>query len=382
MHSVCRAHQGVEWTREEPKGLDANLRHLVNVSARPNPESFAPDTLRLAYGAWSAPKLVSEIAGDSLILRQKALREALKQMAAPKELAALLAAGLVPALNGAADDADDAVRASVTASLAQVARQRGGSEELLAHGSISVISRLVVDVLPAARGHALVAILELAKSSVGAKALVDAGAVALLFSRCKEEVAPLQATALMALQQCMSVQPGLVQAIADGALEVIVARLSTAEEPLAREKAALCLAAYTVNLHEKKAAEQAGALPPLFELLRDASTAVNTAGAAALMSLTIDNEVKAAAVKAGAVPHLTSLLDGAAIATMHGGESESRTAALTVNTLKCISNLAEHPSGRKLLMPVLDQVEGLCSSDDVHVAKAAKIAAAIVAWKP
>ena len=56
MHSVCRAHQGVEWTREEPKGLDANLRHLVNVSARPNPESFAPDTLRLAYGAWSAPK--------------------------------------------------------------------------------------------------------------------------------------------------------------------------------------------------------------------------------------------------------------------------------------------------------------------------------------
>ena len=100
--------------------MEVNLRHLVNVSVRSNPEPFPEDKLRLAFGSWGAPKLVREIGGSSLVIKQKALVEVLKQIAAPKVLGTLLVAGLVPALNTAATDSDDVVRASATASLAQV----------------------------------------------------------------------------------------------------------------------------------------------------------------------------------------------------------------------------------------------------------------------
>eukprot|EP00965_Chrysotila_dentata_P074740 2469572-Pleurochrysis_carterae.AAC.2 len=115
MHAVCRKRQGIEWSPAEPQGIDQNMQHLVDVAVRPNPAPAPEDALTLAYGAGSAPKLVSQISGMSLILRKKSLAETLKMVRVPKELAELLHAGLVPALHVAASDDEGEVREATDA---------------------------------------------------------------------------------------------------------------------------------------------------------------------------------------------------------------------------------------------------------------------------
>lgn len=236
MHSVCRKVQGLPWQKEEPKGMQANLNHLVAVGARPNPKPTDPNALTLAYGAGCAPRLVQEISNTgSLVLRQKALKEVLKQMSKPKNLAELLAAGLVPALNAAASDADQDLRVSATLALSVAAQQLGGREQMLEHSSIAVLKEQTTEECQEVRMHCLLAMLHVSKDSDGANALIKAGAVKLLVERCAQETEQLQSLALMTLQQAMTQPDGLNLAIEVKALETISPLLSH-EDLLIREK--------------------------------------------------------------------------------------------------------------------------------------------------
>ena len=94
---------------------------------------------------------------------------------------------------------------------------------------------------------------------------------------------------------------GLAEAIEAGAIASMIALLA-ASSPAAREQAAYCLAALTVELREKAAARKAEATEALVALLhaegarlqqRETDGAVITAALAALMSLTAENEGKA-----------------------------------------------------------------------------------------
>merc|ERR1711933_148337 len=121
----------------------------------------------------------------------------------------------------------------------------------------------------------------------------------------------------MALQQSMSQIRGLQQAIEGGALDKIAEVLESGDV-CAREKAALCLAAYTVNLAEKSAAALHGVLGPVLRLLQDESLAVRTAAASALMSITVHNDCKTGAVQLSAVKEMAPLLDESVLHELQG----------------------------------------------------------------
>ena len=89
-------------------------------------------------------------------------------------------------------------------------------------------------------------------------------------------------------------------------------------------QAALCLAAYTINLREKKAAVQAGTLKPILALLADESLPVRVAATSVLMSVTVANECKSSAMEANAVRALVPLLDGAMLYELQAREVRSR----------------------------------------------------------
>jgi len=381
MHAVCRKYQGLPWTKEEPHGMIANLQHLVDVSVCANPEDPPPDTLMLAYDARAAPKLVKEINADSLPLRQKALKAALRLAAAPKELSSLLTAGFVPALHTAAAEVDVVVRESAALALAVTARQYNGREQMLVHDSIGVLSTLVCDAEKNVRQYGLLAILELSKSPVGAQRVVDAGKMKLLIRRCAEEVVELQGLALMVLQQAMSRADGLTQAVTSNALDTIAPLLDSVD-PFCREKAGLCLAAYTVSLSEKVAAgESMSVLASLLRLLSDKALAVRVAATNALMSITIANECKSVAVSLKAVAEISPLLEECVLGELQGG-TDAPTRALTLNVLQTMGQLAEHPVGRKQLQGSLTQLETLTQSTAPQVAKHAANTVALIKWMP
>ena len=139
MHQVWRKTQGLPWEPSVSGGLAANVEHLVSVEAKPNPQPIPADALGLAFGALSHPKLVKQITDPSLVLRQKALAHVCEEIRSTKELQSFLVAGLVPAANTAAGDADQAVRTSASRVLARAARDHAGQEQMLEHASVAVL---------------------------------------------------------------------------------------------------------------------------------------------------------------------------------------------------------------------------------------------------
>lgn len=66
----------------------------------------------------------------------------------------------------------------------------------------------------------------------------------------------------------------------------------------------------------------------------------------------------------------------------HQDEDDSQFASQTVNLLQCLTNLAEHPHGRKQLQASLRQLKMLADSRDAQIRKHADIAVRIITWKP
>ena len=381
MHAVCRKVQGIPYEPPKPQGMKANLKVLVDVSVRSNPEPMPADTLAPGFGSWAHPKLVGEMTGSSLVLRQKSLRYANGKMMAPVEIASFLEAGIVPALNIAAPDEDEEVRTLTSSALARLAREPNGREQMLKHSSIKVLQKLVKDSVQEVRANCLTAILELGRDPSGCAALIDAGCVKLLVDAAPAEAPELQAPSLAALRICMMQSAGLAEAIATGAILTMIGMLA-AESPSTREYAALCLAALTVELGEKTVARKGDAIGKLVELLEtEAEAKAVTAQLAALMSLTVENEGKHEAVEKKAYKVLLPLLQQSALLELQGGMTPA-TCTLTVNVAKCIANIAEAPKGRKKLQPALEQLRPLAESSEMLVRKHAAAAVERVTWKP
>ena len=384
---MIRQRQGIAWTKEEPKGIQANLEHLVSVQVKPNVQPVAEDALQLAYGAAKAPKLVSEICSPLLKLRQKALIQVIKTMATPKELEMLLAAGLVHALNTAAKDDDDIVRTSANLALAQAARYPGGQKAMLANGSIEVLIESdgagIYSENEGVRAHALRAVLELAKNPDGCRALIQAYAVKVLIARISNEVPPLQGLALMALQQLMVQRDGVAHAISEGAMAVIIPILSS-QEQLAREKAALALGALTTEFPEKREAGPS-ALQPLVTMLADEALSARHAASSALMSLTVENSVKELAIGAQVPEALDVALDECVRnETLPEGDRDKLISALTVNLVQTIDQVAEHPKARRYFKSkgTLRKLQQFETSSNIHVRKHTSKAIAQITWMP
>lgn len=393
MHAVIRKRQGLPWTPEEPKGLASNLSHLVGVQVQAGP--FATDALGLGYTPYT--KLVKQVVDDDGELRRLALKHVCEQLRYARETAGFLPAGLVPALNRSAENAGDTeTRTLATAALARLTLEGNGREHMLKDGAsfaVPVLLRLVVDADSRVRRNALAGVLRLGKDVAGAAALIAGGVVKLLVARCTEEGAELLAEVLAALEACMmQSDAGLKEAIGLKAIPVISKLISLNPSMEACEHACFCLATLTVNGDEKKAAMSEGCVAYLISFISrmihtsdDAAGMVGkvaTAAAAALMSLTIDNECKAEAVRAGAVKALAPLLQNAIDAELSSGLNHGNS-TLTQNVSKCMSNLAEHPLGRKQLRDqALMDLIALSETSEELLQKNVELAIAKIKWNP
>lgn len=382
MHSVMRKVQGLPYEPPRPQGMKANLASLVDVSVRPNPEPLPEDTLAVAFDARAYPKLVLEMTGLSLVLRQKSLRYAIEKMTAPKEVASFLEAGIVEALNIAGRDENDEVRALATRAFARVAREPNGRKLLLERNSVSVLKKMVQDTVEDVRANCLEAMLELGRDIKGADSLIEHGCVELLVKRAPQEAAVLQGPTLAAVRIMMMRPSGLTNGIETEGIGTMASMLA-APEASAREHAAWCLAALTVELREKAAARKGEAIGAVVSLLRvERDVATQTAALAALMSLTAENEAKTEAVRTHKVVEvLLPMLERSALLELQGNMNPA-TCTQTVNLAKCIANLAEEPKGRKQLQPALAQLEPLTESAEPLVRKHAASAVERVTWKP
>ena len=283
------------------------------------------------------------------------------------------------------------MRELTTRALRRLAREPNGRVSLLEHDSVSLLLKLghaETEEVEAVRGNCLAAMLELGRDAHGRAALIGAGCVAQLVGTSASEVEALQGPSLAALRGCMMQKEGLEEAIAAGAISAMISLLAAAA-PAVREHAALCLAALTVELQEKQAARTEGSIGKLVGLLKSEAAGeaegetdrVLTAVLAALTSLTADSDGKTEAVELKAFDMLMPLLERAVMLEMQGDMTYA-TCTQTVHLTKCITNVAEHPKGRKKLQPALQHLRPLTQSAEPLVAKHAESAVAVVTWKP
>ena len=292
MHQVWRKTQGLPWEPSVSGGLAANVEHLVSVEAKPNPQPIPADALGLAFGALSHPKLVKQITDPSLVLRQKALAHVCEEIRSTKELQSFLVAGLVPAANTAAGDADQAATSAPFA--ARAARDHAGQEQMLEHAPVAVL-KLLADGVGEVRANVLAAIREL-----GARAPAPPP------RRRRQRDAPSVAASTRR-RSCRGGARGAAPVHVDrggprrhlGRRDREALPVLDAVAPAAREQSEP-LAVLTVRPTEKQAALKAG-VAKVVALLRDPNAPVRTAAAGGLMSMAADVEFKKAAVDAAAV---------------------------------------------------------------------------------
>jgi hypothetical protein len=191
---------------------------------------------------------------------------------------------------------------------------------------------------------------------------------------------------------------GLEQAIKGGAIETVCGLVDgkyQLEQPIPAvcEHGFALLRTLTLGPEQKMLAVSQGVLRVLVSMLTPAATygtdtdpevlhRVATEAAGALMSITAHTESKEEAVKLGAIAPLSDIVHAS-----HDAEAKqlmtNASSTLTTNALKCISNLAECPLGRKQLRTkALPDLKPLTIASEPLVSKHAELATYRVQWKP
>ena len=401
MHSVIRKRQGLPYTPPESKGFLANSQLFTTQQVRKEP--FPPDELGLAFGTFQYPKLVNQATSSDDELRRKALAHILEMLRGAREVSSLVPVGIVAALTKSAEVQHCVEsRTLATAALLPLAKDLSGRAAILAQGSATVgaLLRLVCDPEPAVRANVLAVCLQLSRFHDGAQALIAGGCVALFVRRCSEEkLADQLAAVLAALTMVTDTEAaGLEQAIKGGAIETVCGLIDgkyQLEQPIPAvcEHGFALLRTLTLGPEQKMLAVSQGVLRILVSMLTPAATygtdtdpevlhRVATEAAGALMSITAHTESKEEAVKLGAIAPLSDIVQAS-----HDAEAKQLTSnassTLTTNALKCISNLAECPLGRKQLRTkALPDLKPLTIASEPLVSKHAELATYRVQWKP
>jgi len=400
-HQVWRKRQGIPWEAEQPKGFVSNAQHISSVGAIANFPKADPEDLTEAFGWRGTPKLVRAIEGSASgpekgVVRRKAIDSCLTMKGAAN-IAALLTAGVIPALNkvcSPSEEPDSGSRAAALAALERLAREFKAREEMLAHGTLMTLNGAAVDGVLEVRLGSLKVVVELARHRECMHPLVEAGFVKLLNQRCIS--APdggtpspvLQAVAVSALSHVVQAPEGLDEAINVGAVKTTVGMLDSAERDVVTQSA-FCVAALTHGQDEKAVALENGVMRKAVNMLNTPDAPeLYSAAAAVLMSMCNgtrnpdgSNACKSEAVKEGVVqalvPHLAP-----GIALEKAGLMDPATSALTVYITKAMSSIADAPKGRKYMKKAaLADLKLLAQSSEPLVQKNALIAIERIEWE-
>mmetsp|Transcript_35054 Transcript_35054/g.78025 ORF Transcript_35054/g.78025 Transcript_35054/m.78025 type:complete len:377 (-) Transcript_35054:404-1534(-) len=323
--------------------IQANLRHIAQHEAKPNPKPLPYTTITRGFEAVAYPKIVRELKDNDLIVKQKSLLAARELLGVPTSYMQCIAAGITPAVVALLQDDDPIVRERAAGTMEYLATKEVGARDIKQHGGVPLMVSLLKDSALPVRDAAYKALIEAARFNPIREALVEEKtALPLLMKLALEEEHGRSLRGLILLNACVQVRhnkDALTQLVDHAkAIPALTALISEDKSPEIQEHAAKLLGLCASTFQDAKIeAVQVGAVPKLLALLDQPSILLASTATTALMMITVVNDAKYAVVNTkGGIEALVKWLDPA-------------NEQLCINAMECISNVAEAPEARPLL---------------------------------
>jgi hypothetical protein len=290
---------------------------------------------------------VRELKDSNLIVKQKALIAARELLGSSTSYVQCIAHGITPAVIALLQDADALVRERAAGTMEYLSVKELGARDVVQHGGIQQLVVQLQDQGTTVRDAAYSALIEAARFDVVRIALVKLRkALPLLMKLVLEEELSRALRGLTLLNACVQVRNNelaLKQLVDDAACVPSLSQLiSNGKNEAIQEQAAQLLGLVASTFTDAKLeAVQTGCVPKLIALLdQQTNVLLATAATTALMMITIVNDGKYAVV------NCDQGLERLAGPWMDPMTSEH----VCVNITQCITNVAEAPEARPVLV--------------------------------
>ncbi|KFP71411.1 Rhabdoid tumor deletion region protein 1, partial [Acanthisitta chloris] len=200
----------------------------------------------------------------------------------------------------------------------------------------------------------------------GAGGILQAGLIPLLVLKLKTELDDIQELILDTLSNCLHIE--VSEALAAGAVTVLKEKLTHSSAAI-KSKAVLVMLEISTHPEAKTVVCEANVIPVLVSLLEDTDPEVQARAAGALMFAAVIPQGRSSAMGAEAIPPLLKLV-------------AEETSKARLNAIKTLTLLAELPEGRETLLDHTNTFEQCLDDPCEAVQRAAKIAIAVIQWKP
>jgi len=350
-----------------------------------------------AYGLRKCPKLVGQIAGSILEVRQNALAVLCEEFKNPYSVTGCADEGVIKVLSQMVNDPDFTTRVRTTKALALAATDAKGLSAILFDEAIPQILNGINDPADMVRGNVYDCLSHVSSTAEGAHACVENGVTRAFVAALMNEDDSLKAVMLKTIYNMVGCEQGLVEAITSNAVQHCISLLSKSVEysksinaavngksielnyspyePAILSEAARALGFMCFDGRAKLVALDNGAVEQLIGLLKyktDASSDVRSSVSISLMAISITDEGKKQIYNHQGVDNIIAML-----------YDDSKIVLL--NTLKIISNIAIYPKTRELLLEdstCCIKLKKLTKVDDRVIPRHAQIALDAVNWKP
>jgi hypothetical protein len=340
-----------------------------------------------AYGLLKCPKLVQQVAGDDLEVRNNALAVLSEEFLNPYEIEGCARAGIIPILASMVVDSDFNTRLLSSKALAIAALDANGISAIV--GDDIIVADILLgmrDPSEVVRGNIYDCIRNVTKTAKGVDVCCAAGVCTAFVQALTQEPDHLKSAVLCSISNIVSAkEDGLVDALAANVVSICIQHLHCPIDDV-RWEAAKVFGFVCYDEDAKTEALDNRVVEILLELFIEDITEdgprhnqpifVLAAATMALMAVTSTDEGKRRVFtcmeNGNAVMHIAALL-----------YLENR--SIRLNTMKVISNIAVFPPLRRRLLDeasVLLNLKRLRDSGDVLLEKHAKIAIAAVNWEP
>eukprot|EP01041_Mallomonas_annulata_P003015 gene3015-5909_t len=337
---------------------------------KPNPAPIPYDKIVEAYGLRKCPKLVEQVADDSIEVRINALCVLCDEFNNPYSIQGCAQAGVIKILASMVSDPDYTTRDKASLALAIAARDSNGLMAILEDEAIPEILQGINDPAPLVRAQVYECLYQATRTLDGVSACVKAGVAKELVKALMDEDDRLKPIMLRTIHNACKVELGLKDALTFDVVRICIQLLEPSQLNDVVVDAARTLGFICFADDAKDTAIAEGAVPALVELLKSRLTTIRSAATLALMAVTSTDEGKRQVLPCGGVPLLIELL-------------RDQDKIVRCNTLKVISNVAVFPGIRSILVQEIDcmaMLKEMADSSDVFLSKHAKVSLAAVMW--
>ncbi len=344
--------------------------HTVQANAIASPNTKIVE----AYGNRKCAKLVEQVFALDIDVRVNALGVVCDEFSNPFSIQGCMQCGLARILAKMVSDPDFLTRERASRALAMAAQDANGISSILEQPPILVeILNGIKDPSDAVRGNVYDCLYSISQTQAGKEASVIAGIVFNFVDALSRDENSLKIKILRSLYNIVGAPQGLEEALSAGAIRVCIDLLRSKDQSLAAE-AARTLGILCFDEQGKTSALDGGAIPILASLLVPQNSQPTKIHATlALMAIT--------STVTGRIQMHSPETVGALSALM---KEDDR--ALRLNVLKVISNIAQYPPIRRLLLEDAVLVKLIEQSaknvEDKLLNKHGIVALNAINWKP